>query len=432
MSEHPNITAQASRHELWVFLGPSLLVTLLGFILAFNYVGPPPPEKLRFASGSSWGAYNRFAQMYREELAKEGLEIEVLETRGSTDNLRLLIEGKADIAFVQGGILPAGDQHPELEALGSVYFEPMWLFVRGDNTPQLMSELEGARLAIGPEGSGTRAIALEILEDSGMTDRVTSFPQSGEEAEKQLLAGELDAVFMVGPPTIPAIKRLLVAEGVKLMQFSRANAYERRHQFLSIVPLYAGVVDMEAGIPPNDMKVLAPAATLVVRKGFHQALPMVFLAAAKEFHGNGSILSEHGAFPSPLYCSFPVNQDARHFYQYGTSFLYRHLPFYFAAAADRLAILLLPLLGLMFPIIRLLPPVYGWTMKRRIYRRYRALQALEASIGMEETDKLLSQVKKMEVETRDLMSMPSWYAADIYSFRTNLERVRGRLESLKD
>lgn len=422
-------TEQSNSRELWVVIGPGLLITLLGFILAFNFVGPPPPKKLRFASGSSWGAYNRFAQQYKDALAHQGLTIEVLETKGSTDNLRLLSEGKADIAFVQGGIKPE-DPNIELHALGSVYFEPMWLFVRGDKKPALMSELEGARMAIGPEGSGTRAIALEILEDSGMTDKVTTLPKSGEEAEKMLVAGELDALFLVGPATIPVIGRLLTTEGVELMQFSRANAYERRHQFLSVVPLYAGVIDMEAGVPPNDMEVLAPAATIVVGKDFHRALPAVFLAAARDIHGKGSILSEHGDFPSPLYCSFPVREEAKRFYQYGTSFLYRHLPFYFAAAADRLAILLLPLLGLLFPIIRLLPPVYGWTMKRKIYRKYRALQTLEASIGEAPTGALLAQLTQMQIETQKLASMPSWYAADIYGLRSNLERVRARLDEL--
>lgn len=427
MSEQSENTG---RRELWVVAGPGLLLTLLGFILAFNFVGPPPPTKIRFASGSSWGAYNKFAQQYKERLAKEGLEIEVLETKGSTDNLRLLTEGKADIAFVQGGIL-GPDPNVTLVSLGSVYFEPMWLFVRADKAPTVMTEMTGTRMAIGPEGSGTRAIALEVLEDSGMLDKVTTLPKGGETAEEMLLAGEIDALFLVGPPTIPVIKRMLTKEGVSLMQFSRANAYERRHQFLSVVPVFSGVIDMEAGIPPQDMEVLAPAATLVVREGFHRALPGVFLVAAREIHGKGSILSEHGDFPSPLYCSFTVMDEAKHFYRHGTSFLYRHLPFYFASAADRLAILLLPLLGLLFPIIRLLPPVYGWTMKRKIYRRYRALQGIEASIGTATPSKLLAQLKTMEAETNELVSMPSWYAADIYGLRTNLERVRARLESIK-
>lgn len=417
------------RSEFWAFFGPGLLITVLGFILAYSFVGPPPPKKLRFASGSSWGAYNKFARQYKEILAKEGLTIEVLETKGSSENLELLSQGKADIAFVQGGLLPQ-DPRVRLEALGSVYYEPLWVFVRSSKIPREFSELRGKKMAIGPVGSGTRAIALEILRDAEMTEELETVDVGGEQAEKMFNAGELDALFLVGTPSIPVIERMLTAPGVQLMQFSRAHALERRHHFLSVVRLYAGVIDLKKNIPPNDVELLAPAATLVVRDDFHRALPAVLLSAAREIHGEGSILTEHNEFPSAQYCSFPIAQEGRHFYQYGTSFLYRHLSFRWASALDRMAILLLPFVGLLVPIIRLLPPVYNWTMKRKIYRRYRDLQRLELRIGHAPVEQLLGELDIMDEGARGLASMPAAYSADIYALRTNLDRVRGRLRRL--
>lgn len=417
------------RSEFWAFFGPGLLVTILGFILAYSFVGPPPPKKLRFASGSSYGAYYKFAQQYRDVLARQGLQIEVMETRGSAHNLELLSEGEADIAFVQGGLTQVNSK-VELVALGSVYYEPLWLFVRSKTIPQELDELKGKRMAIGSKGSGTRAIALELLEDAGMTDEVKTFDLSGDEAEKRFMAGELDAYFLVGGPTIPAVSRLLSAPGVQLMQFSRAHAMERRHEFLSSVPLYAGVISLKDDIPPQDIELLAPAATLVVKKDFHPALPAVILAAAREIHGNGDILSQHDSFPSAQYCSFPIATEARHFYQYGTSFMYRHLSFRWASAMDRMAILLLPFIGLLVPIIRLLPPVYNWTMKRKIYRRYRALQRLEARIGHDTPEQLLGELDVMDEGARGLSSMPASYSAEIYDLRSNLDRVRVRLRRM--
>jgi TRAP transporter TAXI family solute receptor len=417
------------RSEFWAFFGPGLAITLLGFILAYSFVGPPPPKRLRFAGGSSWGAYYKFAQRYRDVLARQGLQVEVLETQGSTENLQLLVQDKADIAFVQGG-LTIDDPKVELEALGSVYFEPMWLFVRSKSIPRELDQLAGKRLAIGPSGSGTRAIALELLDDAGMSKEVRTFEVGGEKAEKMFLQGDLDAIFLVGGPTIPVVRRLLSTPGVQLMQFSRVHAMERRHEFLSMVPLYAGVIDMKGDIPPTDIQLLAPAATLVVRKGFHPALPAVILAAAREIHGGGDILSDHDVFPSPQYCSFPIATEARHFYQYGTSFVYRHLPFRWASALDRMAILLLPLIGLLVPIARLLPPAYSWTMKRKIYRRYRALQRLEARIGHASIEQLLGELDIMDEGAKSLASMPASYSADIYELRTHLDRVRVRLRRL--
>lgn len=412
--------------EFWVVLSPGLVVTVIGFVLALSFVGTPPPKTLRFAGGSSWGAYNKFAQEYKARLKVQGLNIEVLETRGSSENLRLLVEGKADLAFVQGGI-KSPDPKVNLVSLGSVYYEPLWIFVKSDQPMTKLSELSGRRVALGTEGSGTKAIALELLQDAEVLDSVVTLDEGGEAAEKMLYEGKIDAVFFIGSPTIPAIKRMLRAPEIQLMQFRHAKALERRHQFLSTLELYEGVVDLKQNIPHQDMQLLAPAATLVVREGFHKALPPVILAAAKEIHGQGSILNEAGDFPSPLLCSFPLHSEARHYYERGLSFLYRHLPFYVASGLDRLAILLLPFVGLLVPIIRLLPPVYNWTMKRKIYQRYRMLQRLESKVGLVPFDDLMLELSEIEAAARKLASMPAAYGADIYALRSNLERVRDRI-----
>jgi uncharacterized protein len=426
MSEQAKMVKPTLNREFWVFLSPGLLITLVGFFLAISFVGAPPPKNLRFASGSTWGAYNKFAQSYKQELALQGLNIEVLETHGSTENLKLLIEGKADIAFVQGGISPK-DQSVPLVSLGSVYFEPMWVFVKSDSPVTRLSQLAGLRVAIGSEGSGTRAIAQELLGDAEVLDLISPVDIGGEKAETMLYEGELDAVFFIGAPTIPAVKRMLDKEGIQLAQFERAHAIERRHQFLSRLPLYAGVVDLKKDIPAQDIELLAPAATLVVREDFHKALPPVILAAAKEIHGKGTILSNHGDFPSPQFCSFPIDVEARHYYERGLNFLYRHLPFYIASGLDRMAILLLPFIGLLIPIVRLLPPVYNWTMKRKIYRRYRHLQQLESKVGLLPYEELLAEFADLEDAARKLASMPPAYGADIFALRSNLERVRDRI-----
>ena len=421
----PDLRSDNNR-EFWAVLSPGLAVTLVGFLIALSFVGAPPPKTLRFASGPSWGAYNRFAQQYKEKLAMEGLAIEIIETQGSAENLRLLLEEKADIAFVQGGI-PSPDPGVELLSLGSLYFEPLWIFVRSETPITRLSQLAGRRVAIGSQGSGTRAVALELFEDAQIMDEITVSDQGGEKAEQMLYQKQLDAVFFTGSPTIPAVKRMLSAQGIQLVQLERAKAIERRHQFLSRITLFAGVVDLKEDIPTEDVELLAPAATLVVRSNFHKALPPVVLASAKEIHGPGTILSEHDTFPSPLYCSFPIAREASHYYERGRSFLYRHLPFYLASGLDRMAILLLPFLGLLIPIIRLLPPVYNWTMKRKIYTRYRSLQRLENKVGLVPYEELMEELSEIEQAARKLASMPPAYGADIYALRSNLERVRDRI-----
>lgn len=412
--------------ELWAIFAPGIAVTVLGFLLAWSLIGPAPPKRLVFAGGSGWGAYYKYAQRYAELLATEGLQVEVLETRGSADNLQLLAEGKADIALVQGGVeLQAPGQ--QLRCLGSVYYEPLWVFVRDEGPVAFLTDLKGKRLAIGPEGSGTRAIALQLLEDNRLLQQVETVAAGGEQAEAMLLSGQVDGVFIVGDATIPVVKRLLVADGIRLKRFRRAQAYVRRHQFLSQVTLFEGVVDLAANMPPEDIPLIAPAATLVVAADFHPALVSVVLSKAQEIHGHGGMLNKPGEFPSPLYCSFPVSEDARHFYKYGASYLYRHMPFHIANALDRMAILLLPFLGLLIPTIRMLPPVYNWTMKRKIHRRYRALQLLEAARESMDHDELVQALEEVDREIAALNSMPASFGADIHALRIHFERLQKRL-----
>ena len=263
------------------------------------------------------------------------------------------------------------------------------------------------------QGQWDSCCRLELLEDSGVLEDITIVETDGNDAASMLAADELDVVIAMGPPTIKSINKLLKTEGVHLMQYQRAKAIERRHQFLSLITLYQGVVDLKSDVPSSDIELLAPAATIVVREDFHTALPPVILAAARKIHRSGSILSEHDQFPSDRYCSFPLANEATQYFDRGLSFLYRHLPFRWASAATDSEYCSCPLLGLLIPIIRLLPPVYNWTMKRKIYRRYLELQKIESRIGLVDEDKLLGEVEELETVAKEFSNMPSYFGADV-------------------
>lgn len=131
-------------------------------VMLWQLMAPPPPHDLVMASGPADGAYAAYAERYRKVLAESGLRLEVLKTSGSIENQALLLNNTADVAFLQGGTMvpdPAtGDPPDGIEALASVYYEPLWVFVRGVQRPERLAQLAGKRLAIGPEGSGTRQI----------------------------------------------------------------------------------------------------------------------------------------------------------------------------------------------------------------------------------------------------------------------------------
>ncbi|MGE4220591.1 MAG: TAXI family TRAP transporter solute-binding subunit, partial [Alphaproteobacteria bacterium] len=247
--------------------GLAALIVLAGFVLAYQFVEPAPPNRLTLATGGEQGNYYRIGQIYKRKLAAHGITVEVLPTQGSVENLTRLQRGEVDLAFVQSGIGSA-ETYPGLLGLGSLYFEPLWVFTRAPAAPELLRDLNGKRLAVGSEGSGTWAVTALLLAENGITaDNSSLHRLSGESAAWALAAGDIDAMFVVAAPDAPLIKTLLSDPQVRLMDFRRAEAYARRHRFLSVLMLPRGTIDPANDLPAADTRLLAPAATLVARAG---------------------------------------------------------------------------------------------------------------------------------------------------------------------
>ena len=410
--------------------GPAIIVTMLGFVLAYQFVGPAPPKRVVIATGARDGAYFAFAGKYRAILAKEGIELVVRPTAGSVENLALLQDAKngVDVALVQGGIGTPGS-HPGLVSLGSLYFEPLWLFTRLRELEDLLP-LVGARIAVGPEGSGTRAVALRLLAENGLDkDNVRLMPLGAGAGAAALRAGTVEAVFFVGSAAAPVVRRLFAVPGVYLANFRRSEAYARRFRFLSAVSLPEGVLDFAGNVPDREILLLAPAATLVASPGLHPALVQLLMRAATATHREGGLFERAGEFPSLDFTDFPVSPDARRYIDSGPTLLQRFLPFWAADLIDRLKIMLLPLLTLLYPLVKALPPAYKWRMQSRIIRWYKELQAIEERIDADATAQAgahLRSLDRIEDEVRRL-AVPASYVDRIYTLRHHIGLVRARL-----
>ncbi len=386
---------------------PAVVLTLAGFLLAYQFVDPAPPARLVMATGSEQGAYARVAEQYRRILADNGVQLEIRHTRGSLENLQLLSSGAADVAFVQGGTEKNAKE--TLYSLGSLYFEPVWLFYRAEEPLQRLIDLPGGRVAIGAAGSGTLALARELIEVNRLSTEAFELRElGGQAAVEQLLSGELDAVFLVVGVDSAMIQQLLRAPGVRLMSFRRAQAYTKHLDYLSDVVLSEGMIDMRENIPAHDVRMLAPAATLVSAENLHPALVDLLLQAAQQIHGDGGWFSDNGDFPSPRFSGFPLSPEASRFYKHGPPFLQRFLPFWAATLIDRLKVMLLPLVVIMLPLMKVMPPIYTWRMRARIYRWYDDLESLESRIRPDmseaenraceqELTQLLTEVRKVHV-----------------------------------
>ncbi len=420
--------------ELWKVWGPMLLVVVVGFLAALLTVEPAPPKHLKIAAGDRGGAYYAFASRYREIVARQGYDLEVLETPGSVENLRLLGSGEVDLALVQGGTLGTAANTAALEALANLFLEPLWLFFDRSLDVENLADLRGRRVALGAPQSGTRELARRLLDANGLevneSDELVEI--GAADAAAALERGDLDAAFFVASIQAPYVERLLSQDRFRLLPVRRHRAYHQRYSFLSRVVLGEGTVDLARNLPAADVELIAAACSLVARRDLNQALVPLLLETMQEVHGDGGVFAEPGAFPALGRAELAANVAARRYLEHGPPFLLRFLPFRFALALDRLKIFLLPLLTLLIPVLKAAPPIYRWRMRSKIYRWYEDLRRLEEVLRREapETglDTALRALDRLEREVSEQVSVPLAYMDELYHLQLHVELIRTKLE----
>ena len=415
-------------------LGPVLIVGAAVIFTALHFVRPAPPSTLTIAGGPPGSKFNLVAQQYQKILARNGITLKIVATEGSLDNLNRMLsaDSRVDIALVQSGLSDTGNLG-DLVSLGSVFYVPLTIFYRSQTVLDRLSQLAGRRIAIGPPGSGTRALALALLKANEIDANGPTqlLDLEGEAARAALLGQQADAIFLTGDSAAPAtIREMLHAPGIRLFDFSQADAYARRFHYLSKLELPPGAFDLGENLPPTAISMLAPTVELVAHSGLHPALSDLMIEAATEVHGGATLLQNAGQFPAPLLHDFPISADANRYYKSGKSFAYRYLPFWVASLFDRTVVVLLPTLFVVIPILRYLPALYSWRLKSRIDRRYRQLMALERSslgdLSAHQRAAVLDRLAQIEKSVITLR-MPGSHAEPLYVLRQHMQFVRENL-----
>ena len=413
--------------------GPLALLVIVSIWIALSLIDPAPPKTVTFASGGSGGAYYSLADKYRVALAEHDVEVEVLETQGSIENLSLLMSGEADVAFIQGGL--AGPAHAEdLRSLAGMFHEPFWVFVREGVPVQDYGDLRQARLSVGPEGSGTRALAIDLQDKwGGAWGASARSPESGLAAAAALKAGDLDAAAFSASMDAPYITDLLQADGIRLLPFERAPALARRTQALDEVTLYRGILDLEADIPSEDIPLIASVAQLAVDADLHPAIQSLLLEASEDIHSGNSAFAPSGTFPDRSLIDLPLSSEAERYWKKGPSFLRNYFSFQIANFLERAWVLLIPLVTLLIPLVRVAPPIYRWQVRRKIYIWYKDLRELEArgrsATTNAERDDILAELSKLQKEVGEL-DVPLSYTEEVYHLRSHIAFVRNLVQGL--
>src|ERR1017187_7419193 len=406
-----------------------LIVVLVVVSAVILFVESAPPTTITITSGPEGSIFHTNPVRYTRILAPYGVKLIVLTSQGSLENLDRLCDSsvRVDVGFVQGGMTNGASG--KLVSLGSISHQPLLVFYRGEPVG-LLSGLTGKRVAIGPVGSGTRSLALTLLDANGIKPGGATILLDWEpkQASKALLDGTVDAVFLMGEDaSLAVIRTLVLAPDIHLLSFRQAVGYTRRFSYLSVIEFPEGAIDFGRNIPAQDVYLVGPTVDLIARENLHPALSDLLLGAARELHGNATLLQRKGEFPAPLEHDIRLSADAVRYYKSGKGFFYRFLPFWLASLTSRIVVVFVPTIVVLIPLLRSIPFFYRWRIRTRIYRWYRALLSLERTLFGEcdpgKREQLLKRLDEIE-KAVNRMKVPASFADQFYSLRGHIGFVR--------
>ncbi len=430
--------SQFSVRDLLIAAGPTLAVLALVCGLAYLVVDPAPPHTVRLGTGQENSAYEQIGKKYAAVLAKQGVKVALHRSLGSQDNLQSLNKGSVDIAFVQSGSTEAAEAtRAGLVSLGSLFTEPIWLFLRDPHGATELSQLKGLKINLGPEGTGVPRLFKQVLSENGVeASELTIGALENTPATVALLEGRIDGLVFSAAPEDLLIQMLLQTPGVTLFDFVQADAYARRLPFLSHVVLPRGIVDVGRNLPARDYQLIAPTATLVARADLHPALLDLFVQAAGTIHAAPGWFQQQGEYPSARYTEIPVAPEAAKYYKDGPPMLQRYMSFWLANFLDRMWVVVVGLGALILPLWKVVPPLYVWRIRSRVYRWYGQLRSVEHALalasGAQRAAVYAAQLKRLD-QIEDMVnqvSVPLSFADGLYGLRSHINFVRQKLLTL--
>jgi TRAP transporter TAXI family solute receptor len=419
---------------LLILIPVLLIIVFIGWA-SYRFIQPVPPRTLTMTTGMEGGSFAIFGERYRQILARDGIHLKQLPSTGAVDNLRRLKDESRSVntGFVQDGMGKTEDA-ANLESLGSLFYTPLWVFYRGDETFDDLSQLRGKRVSIGPEGSGVRKISLDLLKEANVSvPPAVLHEYPNPEAGRALMEGKVDAVLTFGSTDSALVRELITAPGIKLMSMSQAEAYTRLFPHLSHVILPKGILNPSKRFPASDIHLLAPTTNLLVQKDLHPALVYLLLKAAVEIHGGAGWVHRAGEFPSMKTQDFPISEQAKRFYRSGGSWLYGYLPFWAATFVDRMLLVLISIGMVLIPMIGILPWFYTWRNRSKYYRWYRELRELEEELKEHEQPENVvdynARLDRIEEAVCKIRVSVAFYD-EVFILKEHIQMVRLKLSRL--
>jgi hypothetical protein len=428
-----------SIRDLFVSAGPVVFLVIGLLVAAYWWLQPQPPKQVTLATGPAGSAYAAFGKRYADAFRPSGIEVVQSPTDGSLDNLQLLRSGKADVAFVRGGSAdPKKDEEAGLISLGGLFFEPLWFFYRTDAAREIdhktarltsLTQFRDLRINVDKAGSGVPDIMDRMFRANDMDPAKLNISHLEQQpATEALLAGMVDVIVLASAPESPLVQQLLRSPDVRLMDFVQSDAYSRRFPFLQPVTLPRGVVDLSTDLPSRNVTLLAAATSLLAREQTHPAIRQLFAQSAQSIHGGAGWFNRAREFPNTRTSELPVSPEGDRAINGTPPFWQRYLPFWASNLIERMWLVLGGLLVLMLPLSRVVPPLYQFRVRRRVFRWYARLRDAETRFEAHKSkpEEILKELDDLDRRVNKV-AVPLSYAEELYALRNNIFAVRTRV-----
>lgn len=412
---------------------PILLLIIASFYVTSKFVKPAPKKEITIATGSKDGEYYKTALEYKKLLEEEKVKVNILTSKGSIENIKLLEDNAADVAFIQNGTITSKETK-DIKAIASTYYEPLWVFYRNEGYKiDYLIQLITKKISIGQVGSGTYDLSSQLLNDNGISkDNSKIFTYSQSEAKKLLLNKKIDAMFVVASHNSKTVKELLANPNINVFSFKRAKAYSRKYSYLQSVKLYEGTLDLYKNLPDEDINLLATTANLVVKNDFSQELIRILLKKVREVHSKKDLFSKENEFPNLTNLKLESNDEAKIYFQNGDTWLEKIFPYWIAANIDRLKIFLIPLITLMIPLLKGAFPLYQWSMRSKIYKWYDEVKEIESTISTSQKNQLEQQLEKIQQFQEEISKetkVPLSFMGEYYNLIMHINMIEQKIQT---
>ncbi|MCL7961648.1 MAG: hypothetical protein M8860_02200 [marine benthic group bacterium] len=470
-----------------------LIVALLLSVLFVTLIGPPAPREITIYTGPEGTTFFEHGHRYAESLAGNGIDARLVETQGSLENLDSLVHGDGPrVGFAEAALIrtyqtafadsvaaaEAGRQEPgpseaagdfgdieagvpseeqidladlatrsaeetgfevpevdlRLESLGALYLEPFWQFAAVGSEIEDELDLEGLVVFAGREGSGTRVLAEALLRINGLEEvRIVELDEEASEDEvaELFLRGEAEVLFMMGSPISPVIRGLLLDPRFRPVSLDRAEAYNRRFDFITNVTLPEGTVDLASNVPSRDLKLIASSIQLVAPEDLNPVLVDALLDAASEVHKRSTLFSARGSYPNGDPASLPLDPTAERFYSEGFAKWRSYVPFALATWIDRFA-LAFGALAAAAVFLSILPQIIAWPFGLLINRLSKRIVKVEQALaGGSSQEEMLAELEAIDADSVHLW-VPPTESVTYLEFRQLIADVRDRVLGLSD